>query len=139
MDASVFDVLTGSFAEEQPLSSVPEDRYLVRSVVSNLNRMFDTRQGTVEHLPDYGLPNMSSVYRDAPRSGEDLRRAIKESVEKYEPRLRQVRVERRETSDHSMRLVFLLRAELKTGERIRLETTFESQRPTKVEPVGAYV
>lgn len=139
MDASIYDVLTGSFDEGQPVSSVPEGRHLVWSVVSNLNRMFDTRQGTVEHLPDYGLPEMTMVYRDAPRSGEDLRRAIKESVEKYEPRLRRVRVERRETSEHSMRLVFLLRAELKTGEQIRLETTFESQRPTQVEPVGAYV
>jgi len=138
MKASLFDVLTGKFAGGQPVSSVPEDQRLLYSVVSNLNRLFDTRQGTIGHLPDYGLPDMRTVYRDAPRSGEDFRRAIKESVERYEPRLRRVRIEERETGEHSMRLVFILKAELETGEQIRLETTFESQRSAEVEPIGSY-
>lgn len=139
MEASLFDVLTGEFADGRPVSSVSEDQHLLHSVVSNLNRLFDTRRGAIGHLPDYGLPDMATVYRDAPGSGEDLRWAIKESVEKYEPRLRRVRVEERETDEYSMRLVFILKADLKTGEKIRLETTFESQRSAKVEPIGSYV
>lgn len=138
MQASIYDVLTGTFANGRPVDSVSEDRRLLWSVVSNLNRLFNTRQGTVEHLPDYGLPDMLTVYRDAPRSADELRRAIKESIKTYEPRLQRVRVRAQETDEHSMRLVFIVSAKLKTGERVRFETTFESQKSTKVKPVGSY-
>jgi type VI secretion system lysozyme-related protein len=139
MEASVFDVLTGTFANGRPVTSVSENQRLLLSVVSNLNRLFNTRRGKVGHLPDYGLPDMLTVYRDSPRSADELRRAIKESIETYEPRLSRVRVRRRETDEHSMRLVFVVKAELKNGERVRFETTFESQKTAKVEPVGSYV
>lgn len=139
MKASIFDVLKGTFANDRPVASVPEDRRLLWSVVSNLNRLFNTRQGTIRHLPDYGLPDMLTVYRDAPRSGEELRRAIKEAIETYEPRLRRVRVRSRETDPYEMRLIFVVTGELKTGEEVRFETTFESQASATVEPVGAYL
>lgn len=138
MKASVFDVLNGGFANGRPVRSVPEDRHLLWSVVSNLNRLFNTRRGSVRHLPDYGLPDMLTVYRDAPRSADELRRAIKESIKTYEPRLHRVRVKHRDTEEYTMRLVFIVSAELINGERVQFETTFESQKSTEVEPVGAY-
>jgi type VI secretion system protein len=139
MEASIFDVLTETFANGRPVTSVSDDQRLLLSVVSNLNRLFNTRRGKVGHLPDYGLPDMLTVYRDSPRSADELRRAIKESIETYEPRLNRVRVRRRETDEHSMRLVFVVKAELKNGERVRFETTFESQKTARVEPTGSYV
>lgn len=139
MEASIFDVLTGTFANGRPVTSVSEDQRLLLSVVSNLNRLFNTRRGTVGHLPDYGLPDMLTVYRDSPQSADELRRAVKESIETYEPRLNRVRVRHRETDEHAMRLVFIVKAELKNGERVRFETTFESQKTATVEPVGSYV
>jgi len=138
MEASIFDVLSGGFANGRPVRSVREDRRLLWSVVSNLNRLFNTRRGSVKHLPDYGLPDLTTVYRDAPGSSDQLRRAIKESIETYEPRLRRVHVEHRDTDEFSMRLVFIVSAVLKNGQRVRFETTFESQRSTTVEPVGSY-
>lgn len=139
MEASVFDVLRGTFTNGQPVPSVPKDSRLLWSVVSNLNRLFNTRRGTIGHLPDYGLPDMLTVYRDAPRTADELRRAVKDSIETYEPRLRRVRVRQRETDAYTMRLVFIVSGELKNGEQVRFETTFESQKSTKVEPVGSYV
>ena len=138
MKASLLDVLSGGFANGRPVRSVRESRRLLWSVVSNLNRLFNTRRGSVKHLPDYGLPDLTTVYRDAPGSGDELRRAIQDSIETYEPRLRRVRVERNETDEFSMRLVFIVSGVLKNGERVRFETTFESQRSTTVEPVGSY-
>ena len=137
MNASIYDVLSGGFSDGRPLSTVPEERRLLWSVVSNLNRLFNTRRGAIPHLPDYGLPDLKTVYRDAPRSGDELRRAIKDSIEKYEPRLRRVRVERRDTDEFAMRLVFIVSAVLEGGQRVRFETTVESQRSTRVEPIGS--
>lgn len=139
MKASVFDILEGTFANGRPVDSVSEDRCLLWSVVSNLNRLFNTRRGTLGHLPDYGLPDLLTVYRDAPRTADELRRAVKESIETYEPRLRRVRVRRRETDAYTMRLVFIVTGELTNGEKVRFETTFESQKSATVEPVGSYV
>lgn len=138
MEASIFDVLSGGFIDGRSLSSVSEDRHHFLSVMSNLNRLFNTRQGSVKHLPGYGLPDISSVYREAPRSIDGLRRAIKESVQKYEPRLRRVHVKHKETDTYDMRLVFILTAELKDGERVQFETTFESQETAHVQPASRY-
>lgn len=138
MKASILDVLSGGFADGRPVRSVRDEDRLLWSVVSNLNRLFNTRRGSVQHLPDYGLPDLTTVYRDAPRSGDELRREIKASIKRYEPRLERVRVEQRETDEFDMRMVFIVSAVLKNGEQVRFETTFESQRSTEVEPVGAY-
>lgn len=139
MEASVYDVLTGTFADGRPVTSVRKERRRLWSVVSNLNRLFNTRRGSVEHLPDYGLPDMLTVYRDAPRSIDELRRAIKDLVESYEPRLRRVRVKHRETDDYEMRVMFLLEAELVDGPQVRFETTFASHDSARVEPMGRSV
>lgn len=139
VDASLYDVLTGRFVGDRPFDSVSPDRHLKLSVLSNLNRLFNSRQGSIQHLPDYGLPDIMTVYRDAPRSADTLRRAIRETIKKYEPRLRRVHVKRKETDVYEMRLVFIVNAELKTGERVQFETTFESQDSARVTPVGSYL
>ena len=74
MEASIFDVLTGTFATDRSVTSVSEDQRLLLSVASNLNRLFNTRRGTIGHLPDYGLPDMLTVYRDSPQSAGELPR-----------------------------------------------------------------
>ena len=136
MNASLFDVLSGSFADGQSVPRVREDRRLLKSVVSNLGRLFNTRRGAVPHRPDYGLPDLFSVYRNAGSSIDELRAAMQDSIEAYEPRLRRVRVRRRTEDESVLRLVFIVRAELVTGQPVRFETTFESQYAARVESIG---
>jgi predicted component of type VI protein secretion system len=81
---------------------------------------------------------MLTVYRDAPQSVEELRRTLKASIDTYEPRLRRVRIEQKAQKAYTMRLVFLVRARLRTGAQVQFETTFRSQDATTVEPVGGY-
>lgn len=138
MEASIFDVLSGGFVDGEPLTRVHEDRHRFLSVMSNLNRLFNTRQGSVKHLPDYGLPDISTVYREAPRSIDDLRRSIKTVVQTYEPRLRRVHVEHKDTDEFDMRLVFILTGELSDGRRVQFQTTFESHESARVHPVDRY-
>jgi len=135
MNASLFDVLSGQFADGQSVSRVREDRRLLKSVVSNLTRLFNTRRGAVPHRPDYGLPDLFSVYRNAGSSINELRTAIQNAITAYEPRLRRVRVHRREPDESILRLVFVVRAELLTGQPVRFETTFESQSTANVQSI----
>ena len=138
MEASIYDVLTEPMNDGRFREAIPDRRRLLQSVVSNLNRLFNTRRGSISHLPDYGLPDLLTVYRDAPRSVDELRSAIRKSIETYEPRLKRVRIRQRNTEAYTMRLVFIVKATLLDGEPVQFETTFESQKSTRVEPVGSY-
>jgi type VI secretion system protein len=130
MRSSIYDVLRGSFeSDERPLYRIPKERRRVLSIVDNLDRLFNTRRRTIEHMMDYGLPDISEIYRDIPESIPDLQAAIQETVEKYEPRLTNVRVrhQEKEQDRFDMKLTFILSGRLVGREKIRFETTFQSE------------
>jgi type VI secretion system protein len=137
VEAGLYDVLLGRFADEMTVEAAAPAERRVRSVVSHLGHLFNTRRGSLAHLPDYGLPDVAEVYRDMPDSVEPLRTAIREAVERYEPRLKRVRVEQAGTDVHAMRLVFIVSGQTAGGDRIRLETTFSSTDPAEIQPVSA--
>lgn len=132
MGPGLLDTLLGRFADGAPVGEGTPAERRVRSVVSHLAYLFNTRRGSLPHLPDYGLPDVSEAYRDMANAAEPLRAAIKEAVERFEPRLRRVHVEAREAEAHAMRLVFLVTGETPSGERLRLETTFTTTDPAEV-------
>ena len=137
MNLGLYDVLVGRFADGVSIEAVAASEQRVRSVVSHLAYIFNTRRGALAHLPTFGLPDVADLYRDHADAAESLRAAIKETVEQYEPRLRRVRVESRASDASAMRLVFLVTGETADGERLRLETTFSATNPAEVEPVAA--
>ena len=108
MKCGLFDALAGRFADGTRLADVPESDHRLRSILGNLGRLFNTRRGTLLHVPEFGLPDLSDVSRAAPAEVESVRRAIRESVERFEPRLRRVRVDRDVSDPSSPYLVFLL-------------------------------
>lgn len=127
MKAGLYDVLRGKFHDGTPFEAVPENRQRLYSVMGNLTRLFNTRQGSIEHLPDYGLPDTTSAYYEAPYAIDGLRQAVKEVVQKYEPRLRKIYVEHQRSEDQEeMRVQFLISAELDNGQRVKFQTTFAS-------------
>ena len=137
MGAGLYDLLLGRFADGTEVAAVGRAERRVQSVVSHLRYLFNTRRGSLLHLPNYGLPDVADAYRDHANAAEPLRAALKALIETYEPRLRRVRVESRETDAHEMRLVFLVSGELPDGEVLRLETTFSVTDPAEVQPVSA--
>jgi type VI secretion system protein len=132
MRAGLIDLLNGRFLNDLKISEVGEDQQRVISIIDNLNRLFNTRRGSISNLPDYGLPDITEVYRELPYSIDGLRKAIKETVTKYEPRLQRVRVTHHDSDPFSMRLVFILSAELQRGKRVQFRTTFSSDELAQV-------
>jgi type VI secretion system protein len=97
--------------------------------------MFNTREGTLPHLPDYGLPDISEIYRRMPHGIQQLKDAIKRSVERYEPRLINVRVKHQESKPLEFRLIFIITGDLKSGGgTVRLQTTFSSNGNLSIAP-----
>ncbi len=137
MNASLYDVLRGRFGDGRRVEAVPPEARREVSIVSNLDRLLNTRQGALAHLPAYGLPDLCEVYRDMPGSVVQLKRAVEAAVEAFEPRLRRVRVEHQSTDRFAMQLVFLLTAETLDGNRVRFKTTFSSEEEAHVSPVAS--
>ncbi len=135
MNQGLFESLTGHFMDGTPIESVTKSNRMIRSIMDHLNRLFNTREGTVPHLPDYGLPDISEVYRKMPHGIEDLQQAIKRSLERYEPRLKNIRVSNREADPLDFKLVFIVSGEMRNGGGlVRFQTTFTSLGQSSISP-----
>jgi type VI secretion system protein len=134
MKQALFENLTGHFLDGTPIDGVPAQNRGIVSIMDHLNRLFNTREGSLPHLKDYGLPDISEIYRKMPHGIEELQKAIKRTVEKYEPRLRKVKVTPRETDPKDFRLVFILSGELAEGGLVRFQTTFTSMGNSSIAP-----
>jgi len=69
-----------------------DPKRMIDSIVRHLERILNTRQGSVQIADDYGIPDFtdtSSGFSDAIRN---LERTIRNTIQKYEPRLQSVRV-----------------------------------------------
>jgi type VI secretion system protein len=62
------------------------------SVATHLAKMLSTRAGSVQTLPDYGLPDLNDMRLSLHDSLQQARLAIERFIEAYEPRLSDVRV-----------------------------------------------
>lgn len=112
-------------------ASVSEDlEGLMESVRTNLARLLNSRQGMSEAQPDYGLPSLTDVTVGSGDYVRSLQESIRETVEKYEPRLRHIRITLQEPESSAERLVFRVDAVLvgQSGEhRVWYETAVNAQ------------
>ncbi|HHO6990316.1 TPA: type VI secretion system baseplate subunit TssE [Escherichia coli] len=84
---SLYEMLTFSFSGELPLEQVSERDQLILSVMDNMQRIINCRAGTLAHLPDYGLPDLSLIHQGMAAGIHGLMRQIEETLLRYEPRL----------------------------------------------------
>jgi type VI secretion system protein len=68
--------------------------------------MLSTRAGSVQTLPDYGLPDLNDMRLSLHESLNQARLAIERFIEAYEPRLSNVRVSSGPPNDDQLRLSF---------------------------------
>lgn len=62
----------------------------VESVASHLAKMLSTRAGSVQTLPDYGLPDLNDMRLSLHDSLSQARLLIERFIQAYEPRLKNV-------------------------------------------------
>ncbi|MBD3321336.1 MAG: type VI secretion system baseplate subunit TssE [Chitinivibrionales bacterium] len=134
MNQALFESLTGHFLDKTPVDSIAPQSRRVLSIMDHLTRMFNTREGSIPHLEDYGLPDISEIYRKMPDGIEDLQGAIRRTVEKYEPRLKKAKVIRTEPKDKEFKIEFILSGELKEGGVVRFQTVFTSMGNSQISP-----
>ena len=106
------------------------------SVSAHLALLLNTRQGSLTHLPDYGLPDLTEVYRDLPDSIIVLSESIKKCINQYEPRLSQVCVAAMKNSPNNALIQLSIKGVINTA-RTHYVTTFIPGEAAKIE--GTYV
>lgn len=89
---SLYEILTGNFTGDLPLEVVNEDDQVILSVLDNIQRILNARAGTVSHLPDYGLPDMTKILQGMPGTAHELIDILASVLLKYEPRLQSLNV-----------------------------------------------
>ncbi len=65
---------------------------VISSVLEHLQMILNTRQGDVPIAEDYGVPDITSFRHTIPFSIREIEKSICRTIEKYEPRLKEVRV-----------------------------------------------
>ena len=134
MSWTLFEVLSGEYVDETPINSAPQEMANGLSIVSHLTRLLNSRQGTLKHLPDYGLPDIADIYQGLPFSLEKLIRHIKFVIEKYEPRLKNIEIYPLTIKDLDAILRLEIRGTVSNGNEMRFATYFLSGGEAKVKP-----
>jgi type VI secretion system protein len=93
------------------------------SVAAHLAKMLSTRAGSVQTLPDYGLPDLNDMRLSLHDSLNQARMTIENFIEAYEPRLSKVRVLSRPRNDDPLRLSFSIEG-LLTIDGIKHQVSF---------------
>jgi type VI secretion system protein len=89
------------------------DHDLESAILAHVGHMLNTRQGSSLTCPDYGLMEVSEVLHEFPEAIGLVQRSIKNSVQTYEPRLKNVQVRHvRSDTLQSMLLEFEISAQL---------------------------
>ena len=122
LNPSLYEMLLQNFDGELELYRVSEADQLTMSVLDNLQRILNSRAGTLSHLPDYGLPDMGLILQGLPATAHDLMNTLVNTLLKYEPRLAAVNIELlpQALPGH---LDYALDVELKGGEHMSFGTT----------------
>ncbi len=110
-------------------TTVYSARALSDSVKRHLQRMLNTRQAQTPIQPDYGMVDVTDCAGSLPEVLETVRRAIRTSIEKFEPRLRRVRITSLPSAD-TLILHFAITGELETGHE-RVAVSFD----TTIDPI----
>lgn len=89
---SLYELLYGNFTGGLSLRQVSEENQVILSVLDNMQRILNCRAGTLAHLPDYGLPDMTSILQGMPGTAHELITTLSAALLRYEPRLRRIDV-----------------------------------------------
>lgn len=121
---ALYEILTGHLADGTPIEAYDDKTIVFLSVMDSMRRILNTRAGSLKHMPDYGLPDLSTIYRHLPASAYELMGKIKETLLKYEPRLKSLEIEIM-PNDDGLALKYMLTCHLHQSGLVRFGTYFE--------------
>lgn len=120
---SLYETLFGNFTGGLDLNQVSEQNQIILSVLDNMQRILNCRAGTLAHLPDYGLPDMTKILQGMPGTAHEMMGTLSTVLLKYEPRLKKITVVLLDQAVPG-ELCYAIDAELKDVGLVRYGTEF---------------
>jgi type VI secretion system protein len=108
---------------------------LSESILQHLQLMLNTWHGNTQIQEDYGIGHLSDLLHSFPGGLQEMEASIRATIEKYEPRLKGVRVRFGANPDNLLELRFEITAQLATGdahEAVWFETIIDSGGHLKI-------
>lgn len=127
----LFETITGHFANGSRIDEFDAATQTFLSVQDNIQRILNSRRNGLAHLPDYGLDDLSEIYRHLPSSAHKLRHAIEATILKYEPRVKAIDIQVSET-EPGMLLSFTMSCHLHQEGLVRFGTHFTPDGRTRL-------
>ncbi len=118
---SLYELLLQNFSGELALDRVCEQDQVILSVLDNVQRLLNSRAGTLSHLPDYGVPDLDRVLHGVTGTAHALVGRLQAMLIKYEPRLDTV-VMRLLPASRPGHLDYALDVQLKSGQHATFGT-----------------
>jgi len=121
--------------EKRPILRNREDpRRVTDSVLRHLRRLLNTKAGNVPIAEDYGVPDFTDFLHSYPDSVREMERTLRLVIQKYEPRLKAVRVSFVPQDESALSLSFQITARLSTEEKTQVlfETRVDSEGKIEV-------
>lgn len=121
---SLYDMLLGQI-DGTPLDAYDDRTLECLSVQRNVQRILNTRAGALKHLPDYGLPDLTNIYKALPASAHMLKVQMEKTLLACEPRVRSIDIDILENHDPGVLVSFEMTCHLKHAGLVRFGTYFE--------------
>lgn len=108
------------------LSSDAKSLDMRQCIQQDLYRLMNTKQGSLCHMPDYGLPDLRTIYQTLPDGKIEFVLMIKKTIEKYEPRLTDVTIDEDLINHRACVLSLTITADIKGNEQAQFDSYFYS-------------
>ncbi|MBM4359756.1 MAG: type VI secretion system baseplate subunit TssE [Deltaproteobacteria bacterium] len=136
--ASLFARLERNADPNSSTRSVYRGEDLETVVLDHLRSLLNTRAGSAPTAPDYGVVELTELVHDYPDAPAVMQRAIKATIAKFEPRLKNVQVRPIEGDEQREAMTFLFEVTgqvvYPNGERhpIRLATSVDASSNVQI-------
>lgn len=87
MSQTILDILTYDLPKESQGDPRSSDEELYLSIRDHLWRLFNSRRGSLTHLPHFGMPDIAALYLELPYTSDRIMTSIRQCVIDFEPRL----------------------------------------------------
>ena len=105
------------------------------SVIRNLERILNSREGMSQACVNYGLPDLTQIVNGVPERAREIEESLERCIKEFEPRISQVEVEHVPNAHGPMTACFRIRASVhngKTAEEVWFETVVVSSGRVKL-------
>lgn len=120
---TLFEVLLENIQDNKNLF---DKAILQHSIKNHLNLLLNSRQGSLQHLPEYGLSDLNIIYQGLPDSIFSFSRQVCKIIERYEPRLSEISVIHKKSDKNDCIINLEIRGKIKQYNNILLDVYFLS-------------